>query len=163
MGAPMAPRAPMALIGGGGAKKVLTVQLGNETTDNSKRQGNKEDRQEIGYARFQESLQKLATCQEWWQHCSQVDNSNGQLPHFWDARVLNIDWYQHPGISIQSFFYCVKDSYCFLLKEQGCYQLARVLLLWGHWPDFWGQQLTQKFKFWHQWLSLLSSSTLVFE
>ena len=45
MGAPMAPRAPMALIGGGGAKKVLTVQLGNETTDNSKRQGNKEDRQ----------------------------------------------------------------------------------------------------------------------
>ena len=49
---------------GGGAKKVLTVQLGNETTDNSKRQGNKEDRQEIGYARFQESLQKLATCQE---------------------------------------------------------------------------------------------------
>ena len=63
MGAPMAPRAPMALIGGGG-KKVLTVHLGNETTDNSKRQGNKEDRQEIGYARFQESLQKLATCQE---------------------------------------------------------------------------------------------------
>ena len=54
----------MALMGGGGAKKVLTVQLGNETTDNSKRQGNKEDRQEIGYARFQESLQKLATCQE---------------------------------------------------------------------------------------------------
>ena len=64
MGAPMAPRAPMALIGGGGRKKILTVQLGNETTDNSKRQGNKEDRQEIGYARFQESLQKLATCQE---------------------------------------------------------------------------------------------------